>query len=71
MPHLLYAQRHVFPEELNMQCIGALVKAIGASQNTHLLNNKEKLARILVLSSLKTGLIKILSQNTYSLEKLM
>lgn len=54
-----------------MQSTGALVKATGASQNTHFLNNKEKLARILLFSSLKTELIKILNQNTYSLEKLM
>lgn len=72
MPHLLYAQRHIFPEELNMQSTGALVEAIGASQNTHFLNNKEKnLARILLFSSLKTELIKSLNPNTYSLEKVM
>lgn len=64
-------QRQIFPEELNMHSTGPLVKAIGTSQNTHFVNNKEKLARILVLSSFKTELIKILNWNTYSLEKLM
>lgn len=69
--HLLYAQKYIFPEELNMHSIGALVKAIGASQNTHFHNNTEKFARLLILSSLKTELIRILHGYTYSLEKIM
>lgn len=70
MSHMLYLQRHIFPEELSMLSIGgALVKAIEMSQNTHSLNNKEQRSRIPVLSSFQTELIKILRQNRYSLEK--
>lgn len=47
-----------------MHSIGALVKAIGASQNTHFHNNTEKFARLLILSSLKTELIKIINGYT-------